>query len=154
MQVHLVQLLAHEFYEQQKKLGNSDAQAQQIMERHRPFLEFCRTYLTEHRTSRMSAGNSNFQVQLTNGKAALICPPVADIQAGSMQASNAVPVTVGMSQPGMQGVVDGSYVGVGNAPSNIVAPPSNQFAQMESVRDMTQTSAMIDFTQPGAQMPR
>lgn len=146
---HLVQVLANEYYEAQKTAGATDDQAMQIMDRVKPFLEFCREYLINNRPATLSHSASNYQVTLTNGKSFYVCPDLEEVK-GTMQPYSAVMVSTGQGAQGT-GMVDMSYVGLGMQP-HIVAPQVQRV--METQRDLTQSSGVVDFTKPGAQMPR
>jgi len=147
---HLLQLLSNEYYADQLKKGANETQARKMVETAVPFLEYARDYLTKNRPSTISHTESNYLLNLTNGKTASVCPIVNETK-GTMQASTAVPVSGVAAE--IQSVVDSGYIAVGHQP-HTPAQTAQQFTMIEGVIDRTVLGPMIDFTRPDARLPR
>ena len=150
---HLLQLLAHEYYNQLKQTGQSDQQAAAAIEKFKPFLEYARNYLNTNRVGQALPSNGNLLLRLTNGKETFVSPGFAGTQPGTMVPSSSVQVSHGMGQPNM-GMVDSGYIPVGYQPHVAPVQQHSPFVEIAGARDYTHMSGPIDFTRPDAQMPR
>lgn len=79
------------------------------------FFVFCTRYLNKHRPVQQFAADANVGFMLSNNVRATLCPPVQGGYVGyggQMQDAGDVGVTHGLSQPGMEGVVDGGGISI------------------------------------------
>jgi len=99
----LLQHLVEKFQESLEAADGCKKADAALIERTRPFLDFCKTYLSDNRVVQNFPADANHGVVLSDNTRCMICPEVN--MSGTMQASSAVGITTGESQVGQEGVI-------------------------------------------------
>jgi hypothetical protein len=129
--------------QQQNAAKGGNLPVDQMMESLKPFLKFCRDYLSMHQVQQLLTNvDGGYGVQLTNLKQFLIGLPLESMK-GTMQPSNHVAVTGQQTARDMQ---QHDYVPM-SGERKLIPPGMVNFESAQGQKDMTASQPEIRFDQ-------